>query len=1247
MWPSVRDAYRAAASWCPSSDPASALFERWCGAAGSDVHDGELAIGFCFAASNPIVSVVHVSSRARVPYAHDLHREVLVNRVSFGISPRRSRCGLGAALIALLVGGCVDQPTFDGPPLTVTVAPLALSHITDASYHLSVENAAEELVWERTITSSAYGDGTGGLSYVGTCDASDPPNTNTVTVTLLSLSDADGPLASGDWAVPPPASQDVVCRADGDTRVDFDLTVARAAEQGFFDVAVELDDLFCSAKLDCGPTIDPADDLLLLHDDDGVRRTTAVLGLACTPTPNGSPDTRLYLDDLTITCVPGDDAVVAVGAPGNVDLTEPPSSDPGGYLFAAAVYRGEEEIANKVYWNVALGLNRGAFTTAGACTLSATGTASDGPFAGDSPMTSPDGVWPHIVWSVPLSDADGRLCTEHALFEPGSGVYVDYTVGPHRFSSGYSTEDGPLSGLPPLTLDAPAGQVDLAETLSGTLTLVLRDTDDAIVAAPAGAGVVTFSSSDPGCVAAPAPAALTEGETSVSVSLSYGGATSTPCTAIITASHAAFGDSTVTATVYPPPDLGPLTLYVFDTSGRIGGGLTTRYELRLPTGAHGGQTVTVTSSDPSAVVLSATATGAASGTLALSVPPGDYNAYFWAHGVPGGPNVTVTLTATSLRFEPDTASLSHVTPVLEVWSVTPYISRVSTQTVPDDPFFAVIGVPDPSSAFGFRNQEVSPAFGPVPVTFTVSGVDVDTLVTSGVTGSAVTVDIAAGQDRTPTTVAQGGAALRFVSPAVSGVHTVTATAPGVDPSWPGATASGEVGVATAYVRLNGSETVIGAGLQQDYSVTIYPPAATTLTSTRPDRVLISTSATTAGAPVLHLNNNDDIWVQVLGGEPFDFELIGDSDDHASFQAPMSVVAPVVNLSGVLTSRSGNPYSDLSDDLITVEVGLRSGSSIIRQPVAAAEAPLEIDVTMDATPAATLVSAAGTGSPAVATFGADWDGVYSIAQGSVLIRPASPLPVGNHTFTLRASAPWFDDTFPGSARTVTYSVSPLTTTLEALESTTVGAGMRVRYRVLLSTSGHGDLTFRVASQVPATMKVSPQSDVAAPTNYADFALSDNATSFFFYTNGVVGRSGTAPFTVQCVSAGCMFPSTSGAANVVTGKLVLEGLVSPHNGTYNDAFLVRIGVPAGAGTDWQQAQAPSGYAVTVTTSNPAVGRLSATSTSTLYNSLVTTIDVGDEYGSNIYFRPQGNGSTTITAVGPGGVAVTSQTVTVTGL
>ncbi|PKN56840.1 MAG: hypothetical protein CVU56_14060 [Deltaproteobacteria bacterium HGW-Deltaproteobacteria-14] len=329
--------------------------------------------------------------------------------------------------------------------MAVAVAPLSLDGITDARYQVTVTNAAGgagETVWEKILESTRYGDGAGSLAYVGTCDADATGGVNTVIVELLALYAGDGEVGTSTYRNPGRLSLDVVCLADADASVTFDLTIARQAQQGFFDVAVELDDVFCAAKLDCVDDTGTGDLELLHNPDTSARDLTAVVGFACTGGVTG--DTYLYMDDPVITCTrdaTSVDIVVDASALGNVDLDADPNANPGGYLFAAGVYRGDEDLYGKSYWNLSLGLDDATFSALGTCVLRGRATASSTAFpqeSGGFPIPAGE-VYPVIDWAVTLSDAAGRVCTTHEVNQPDSDVattYVGYLPAANEFTWG-------------------------------------------------------------------------------------------------------------------------------------------------------------------------------------------------------------------------------------------------------------------------------------------------------------------------------------------------------------------------------------------------------------------------------------------------------------------------------------------------------------------------------------------------------------------------------------------------------------------------------------------------------------------------------------------------------------------------------------------------------------------------------------------------------------------------------------------
>jgi len=304
-------------------------------------------------------------------------------------------------------GGRDEPAPDDGARVAISAAPLRLPGISDVEYTLTVRNDDADVVWTRAVSSSAYGDGAGAFSYVGSCDADSTPNT--VELVIDRVLDAEGgTLDPASYHNPTPVTRSTPCVANTDTPVTFDITLARRAEQGFFDVAIQFEEIFCSAKLDCQDTF--------LHDPAGVRGPTAVVAFACA-TSSGKPTYLHFADDILMQCGGQRYFIDPTAGPGNLGGQSPA-------LFQSAVYRGQEGFPDleKCFWNVALGVVPGEAP----CTITARATASSVPFDG----RSPDGaIWPEIRWdAVPIQpDAPTISCGSNPLDGPGSLVHTDYT----------------------------------------------------------------------------------------------------------------------------------------------------------------------------------------------------------------------------------------------------------------------------------------------------------------------------------------------------------------------------------------------------------------------------------------------------------------------------------------------------------------------------------------------------------------------------------------------------------------------------------------------------------------------------------------------------------------------------------------------------------------------------------------------------------------------------------------------------
>lgn len=344
-----------------------------------------------------------------------------VNTPLFALGPLVT---LGASLA---LSACTQKAPVVAPDarIALTVGALDLPGVGAADYTITVTNEDGALVWRRSLDTDRFGRD-GSLTYVGPCDASASPNT--VTLELDALRDASGQaLDPATWVDPGPLARAFSCAPNTDTAVEFDLVIARRAEQGFFDIGVDFEDVFCSAKLDCVPE--------LLHQPGGARDTTAIVAFACTS--GADQPTWLHHRPPEIVCPGRTIPIVAIGPPGN-------HGSPAPGVFEVASYRAKESLApyDKCFWNTAIGLDVAALGPD--CRLEATATASTGPLKDG--LTPANAVFPILTWSVQLTDEAGALaCSASALDAPGSGVATRYTSAsaPAAFPFSMACSDAP------------------------------------------------------------------------------------------------------------------------------------------------------------------------------------------------------------------------------------------------------------------------------------------------------------------------------------------------------------------------------------------------------------------------------------------------------------------------------------------------------------------------------------------------------------------------------------------------------------------------------------------------------------------------------------------------------------------------------------------------------------------------------------------------------------------------------------
>ncbi len=376
---------------------------------------------------------------------------------------------VSANVALLILAACqAGEPGHPGKSgVEIHVAPLVLPGVARACYDLAIATF-DDVVWTRgdplrtragrsqldrvtvasadgeTVCSDVFGNASGGdVTYVGPCDASPAADTrpgadrpgvqNDVSIWIDGLYDPSG-VDLGQWRDPCPGgcTLSFSCVENRDTLVELNLTIMREADQGFFDVVVDFDDIFCSAKLDnCDEDDDPIE---LLYGAGATRDWTLNFGFACSAGTDAVKTNLLY-GLVTIDC--GSTGVFhldPIAEAGNAKVTV------GDNTLHYGIYRGLELLdcgggagsCKKAYWNLAISMTD-LLSFGQSCTLSFSATANDANdgFAAGLP-TAPGLAYPYLDVFATLTTAGTHpapstaTCQRHRLDALGSAVTTTY-----------------------------------------------------------------------------------------------------------------------------------------------------------------------------------------------------------------------------------------------------------------------------------------------------------------------------------------------------------------------------------------------------------------------------------------------------------------------------------------------------------------------------------------------------------------------------------------------------------------------------------------------------------------------------------------------------------------------------------------------------------------------------------------------------------------------------------------------------
>jgi hypothetical protein len=284
------------------------------------------------------------------------------------------------------------------------------------------------------------------------------------------------------------------------------------------------------------------------------------------------------------------------------------------------------------------------------------------------------------------------------------------------------------------------------------------------------------------------------------------------------------------------------TISVSNTT--VGAGLATTVSGGLSSSIHPADSITITSSQPSVLLLAKDLTSPGTASIRLPMAANATGFSFVVMGVEGqsgAPLITVEFPG----FTDGTATGTVRPAGIEISG----LAGSFTTTAVDDPFVARVGPAPVGNGALSVAQQVRFGGTPVAVTVTSSNVVVGRLKSSTDTGATVTLNIPVGQSSTP----NGGAGSVSFDPLTAGSTTVAVSAPGYVTLSTGSVATA---VVTPTISLNA--VTVGGGLQtsQQFASLSGPVpaggATVTITSANGSLVQLAPDAITAGANSINI-----------------------------------------------------------------------------------------------------------------------------------------------------------------------------------------------------------------------------------------------------------------------------------------------------------------------------------------------------------------------------------------------------------
>ena len=665
--------------------------------------------------------------------------------------------------------------------------------------------------------------------------------------------------------------------------------------------------------------------------------------------------------------------------------------------------------------------------------------------------------------------------------------------------------------------------------------------------------------------------------------------------------------------------------------------------ISLGASQHGGVTVQVASLDPALALVSAHPDSVGTPAVDLFIADGGTSITFWTHALEDTTG-TVTIEASSPLFVTGANTLNVVRPAVKLNSLGTTIDTIDA----DDAFFVSIGFPN----FNFTNltaQKVRPGSAGFDVDITLDDPVIGRFVTLPDTGSAVTLNIPAGDSNTPTSVANGGVAFDGLSAGVVQVAVSSARADQITLS------TKDVTVTAPTISVSNT-TKVGAGLQTQATANLsasgHGGVNVTITSVDPSLMLVAAGNLDAGQPAIDLfvangAASASFWIQGVDGMTGTADFVVSSPQFVTEPDSIEVVQPGIEITGLGASLD---VSDVPDAFYArVGVPLSNNSAVAggaRQQRRGGEPPLEVTLISVNGAVAEIADASSSNdtitvqivagsSQSPTTIGGGGAGLVGLTAGQTVVTAA----IGGFIQT-------------GAGQQVV-DVTNQNIFLNGL-TTRLGAGLQsAAVSAELGESSHGGVTVHVASPDSSLVLLSTNA-LAAGTGSVDIFLPNGQTEAVFYLQALEAAAGN---TVSVIASAPTFAAGAQNVDIVAPATAITLLADSMDvNVDDDEFVVQIGAISADGTGLFETQPiRGGGAVRTLTVFSDMEALALIETSTTSDDTATVnLDPGEFQTAStvaaggVAFNPVLGGQVMVTASIPGFITTPAgmPTITLTG-